>query len=1006
MEHLKLFVFGPPRLEHGAQPVELNLRKALALLVYLAVTGTPHTRDSLAVLLWPEASERDARANLRRTLYRLGQTPVGPYIIIDLDTITINLARPAGLWLDYAVFQQCLAHLQPDPPPAPADAQHYLTQAADLCANDFLAGFAVPDSPQFEEWQFFERESLRRQSAQVLDQLVQCYVSNQQWEPAISAARRRLVLDELHEPAHRALMELYALSCHPTAALRQYEECARILDAELGIRPDAATTELYTAIRTRRFPAQPESGTLTAPARLTALTGPPAASPHERITEEAHPPGHPTDGGHVPPVEPASEPGDAAPPPLRRLPLPLAGFIGRDQELRDIRQLLTTQRLVTLTGVGGAGKTRLALAVAAERAAHYADGIWLVELAGTSDPALVDETVARALGLHTEAGPAPRARLLHYLQSRTLLLILDNCEHLIAACAELAETLLTTCPGLRLLTTSREALRIWGEWVYVVPSLSMPNPAHQHDYYHIASYDAVHLFVARARAQQATFQLTPENMGSVVELCRRLDGIPLAIELAAARMRTLTLQEINARLSDSLRVLTSGSRTAPERQQTLRGALDWSYDLLAENERRLFRRLSVFVGGCDLEAVEWIGTEGDIAPDAIIDVLHRLVEQSLVPADTRSAPDQVRYRMLEPVRQYAQAHLFTADEAEAVYRRHAHFYYRMAQDAAPGLISETQGAWLERLEREHDNMRQALATLLEQGQFDAVVQMGWHLYWFWFIRGHLREGQNWIEQALAHGDALSLAGRAKALSITGSVVFHQCDFDTARQLLTEAEQSARAANAREPLAAALQTSGFVALSCRDIQRAKEALLESADRYHELNHSWGEGNSYFGLMHVAFATGDHAQSYQYLDEAERLQRQAGAPHGIATALFLRAMLAQLRGDDSQSLPWLRASLNLSHPLNDIASMSYRITSYAGALLMLGHSLEAARLFGLGDALRERSGIQVPYPSWHKLYDRHLAILRQQLDAAVLAAAWEAGRGMSLEQAFLLVQQATG
>jgi predicted ATPase/class 3 adenylate cyclase/tetratricopeptide (TPR) repeat protein len=431
------------------------------------------------------------------------------------------------------------------------------------------------------------------------------------------------------------------------------------------------------------------------------------------------------------------------------LPVALTSFIGREREQAEVRALLGTARLVTLTGAGGAGKTRLALAVAGELLEEYPQGVWLVELAPLADPSLVPQAVAQALGQREEAGQPLLSTLLTHLKDRQLLLLLDNCEHLVGACAQLATALLRSCPGLRILATSREGLGVAGERLYRVPSLVTPSLDHLPPPEKMSGYAAVVLFMARAQERRADFVLTSGNARAVAQVCARLDGIPLAIELAAARIGSLPVEAIAARLDDRFRLLTSGPRCVVPRQQTLRSALDWSYDLLSEGEQRLLHRLSVFAGGCTLEAAEAVCVGDGIEAWEVLDLLGSLVNKSLVLLD-EVGPDgeQGRYRMLETVRVFGRERLVEVGELEAMVAAHATWCLALAVEAELPLIGPEQDAWLTRLEREHDNLRAALVWSLGGGAVGIGLRLAVALCDFWLRLGHLSEGRTCIEHAL------------------------------------------------------------------------------------------------------------------------------------------------------------------------------------------------------------------------------------------------------------------
>src|SRR5919112_376772 len=453
--------------------------------------------------------------------------------------------------------------------------------------------------------------------------------------------------------------------------------------------------------------------------------------------------------GRLRAVKPAeAEPAPRSPErPPHNLPSELSSFVGREEELTEVKRLLENNRLLTLTGSGGCGKTRLALAAARKVVERFENGVWMVELASLAEPSLVPQAVASTLGVRERPGSSLTVVLSDYLRTRNLLLILDNCEHLIDVCAELTEAWLHSCPALRVFATSREALGITGEVAWPVPSLSLPDLRRLPDPEGLPRYESSRLFVERTVAVRPDFTLTEQNASAVAEVCYRLDGIPLAIELAAARTKVLSVQEISTRLGDSFRVLTAGSRTATSRQRTLRATMDWSHELLCQKERVLFRRLSVFAGGFTLGAPESICAGEGLQSDEELELLSHLVDKSLVNMwEDRTG---TRYRLLETIRQYGWERLEEVGEAAHVRERHAGYYLAVAEEAEPELKGERQVTWLERLETEHENLRVTMAWLLGRGESEEAARLGWALWLFWGIRTHLAEGRRSMERALS-----------------------------------------------------------------------------------------------------------------------------------------------------------------------------------------------------------------------------------------------------------------
>src|SRR5215212_1423649 len=439
--------------------------------------------------------------------------------------------------------------------------------------------------------------------------------------------------------------------------------------------------------------------------------------------------------------------------PKNNLPFQLTSLVGRRREIAKVEDMITEARLLTLTGPGGSGKTRLALAVAAEVVAEvedYEDGAWLVELGSLSDPELVLQAVASVLGAREAPGSPLLETLSDHLRSRSMLLVLDNCEHLVGACASLTEALLRSCPNLSILATSREALGVTGETLFAVPPLSLPDPRRLPAPEGLTRYESTGLFVERARAVKQDFALAEGNAMAVAQVCYRLDGIPLAIELAAARIRVLSVGQISSRLDDSFRLLTGGGRSALDHHRTLRTAMDWSHELLSEEEKALFGRLSVFAGGFVLEAAEAVCAGDGLEGGEVLDLLASLVDKSLVLFEERAR--ETRYRLLETVRQYAAEQLEESGAETEVRRRQADFFVGLAERAAPELKGHEQVAWLGCLETEHDNLRTAMRFLLDRGHTEAVSRLAWALWFFLRAHGHQGEWYRYTGEALEEGE--------------------------------------------------------------------------------------------------------------------------------------------------------------------------------------------------------------------------------------------------------------
>ena len=709
--------------------------------------------------------------------------------------------------------------------------------------------------------------------------------------------------------------------------------------------------------------------------------------------------------------------------------------MGRETELRNVKRDLAMTRLLTLTGAGGCGKTRLALEVARQLVGAYPDGVWLVELAPLSEGTLVAHALASILGVKEQPDRSLTDALVDFLGDKRMLLVLDNCEHLIDAVARLADTLLDSWSHLRVLATSRESLNVEGELNWLVPSLSVPSLGQSPRVEELAGYESVRLFVERASHRNPAFSLTSENAHAVARICERLDGIPLAVELAAARVG-LSVEQIAARLDDSLRLLTAGSRTASPRQRTLRGTLDWSHALLSEPERSLFRRLSVFAGGWTLEAAEVVGAEVDTEQADILDLLSRLVEKSLVVAEATGGGG-VRYRMLEPIRQYAREKLEEGGEAEEVRRQHASFFLALAEDAEPRLRGPDDVEWLEYLEAEHDNLRAALSWTLERGEAELGLRLAGALEWFWEAHGHYSEGRRWIEDAWEMKRRASAAVRAKVLfavcqmahlqndtdraeetalegielcaesEIDGSfaalfrwklgyAIRLRGDYERAKELLEESLTLSREADDKWGIADALLELGIISLYLDDHERAKECYEEGIDLCRKLGYGLRLADLLNSLAYVFLLEGDFERGATLSEEAAVLYRERGYKGGLQWALNNVGWAALVQGDHQRAETSLEESLTLCLELGDRLTASESLEGLACISGAEGEAERSVKLFGAAEALRDGVGSE-HIPEEDALREPYLATIRSRLDEATWQAAWAEGLAMSMEQA---------
>jgi non-specific serine/threonine protein kinase len=688
---------------------------------------------------------------------------------------------------------------------------------------------------------------------------------------------------------------------------------------------------------------------------------------------------------------------------LHNLPSPRTRLIGREQDAAAVRQVLlgTPGRLVTLTGAGGCGKTRLALQVAADLVRAFRDGVWLVELSSVADKTLIPEIVAAVLGVREQPGQPILDTLVAQQKLRQLLLVLDNCEHLVEACAHLADAVLTACPGMRLLATSREPLRIDGEITWRVPSLAHPDLQRISGLDELACSPAVRLFVDRAQAVQRGFELTPQNVTAVGQICARLGGLPLALELAAARMGMLGVEQIVERLDDSFSLLVRGSRTAPSRQQTLRATLDWSYTLLEGSEPIVFRRLAVFAGGWSLDAAEAVCTGDGVVKDSVLDALGRLVDKSLVVAEEQGG--QERYWLLEPVRQYALRRLESSGEAEATGLRHAEHYRRVAESddlrLGSGTFGTRQLVWLAQLELEQGNLRAALAwSQAHPSRADIMLRLASSLRVYWFRYGHLREGQRWLERALALGRSAEapVSLRAQAFCDAAHIVYARGDYERAHTLAEQSVALYRTLGDSSGLAFALQFLGLMAGYIGEFAASWRWLDESLALYRQGGDTWGVGLVRLNLGKIARKQERYEEARDFLDQGLPALREAQDIIRTGEALIELSGLAEERGDGDQAAALAVEGLHVLHARGIRMFLADGVEVLAGVAVRRGQVARAARLFGAAEAARTEMGAQ-RQPGHATLHARQIATARARLDDTAFAAAWAEGQTLGIDEA---------
>jgi predicted ATPase/class 3 adenylate cyclase len=640
------------------------------------------------------------------------------------------------------------------------------------------------------------------------------------------------------------------------------------------------------------------------------------------------------------------------------LPRQLTSFIGREKEIGQIKSLLGKTSLLTLTGSGGCGKTRLALQVAADVLDQYPDGVRWVELASLADPSLVPQTVASALGLAEQAGKTLVQTLIDYLKSKRLLLLLDNCEHVLIVCAALSNKLLHACPQLTILVTSREGLAIAGEQAYRVPSLALPDPTPTLTVEQVSQYEAVRLFIERASASKADFIVTNASAPALAAVCHRLDGIPLALELAAARVRSLSIEEINIRLDNRFHLLTGGSKTALPRQQTLRALIDWSYNLLSAQERLLLARLSVFAGGSTVEAVEHVcageGTGNDTIKDwEVLDLLTGLVDKSLTIAETQG--ETTRYRLLETVRQYARERLSEIGARDQVRAQHRDYFLELTEQVNLKRQGPEQLHWFEVLEAEHDNLRQAMTFCLETSDRDvAGTHLGSALQIFWKSRGHWDEGRQYLVALAGTLGPEHLVARAKVQHDAGILTWMQGDYGSARALLEECLAVRRDLGDRRGVAASLSNLGLLADVQGDYSAACALYEEGLTIFRDLGDRSAIAASLNNLGGIALGHGDYSAARALYEEGLTIFRDLGDQYAIAASINNLGGIALEHGDYSRARVLFQESQNIHQEMGDKQGIAEALNNLGNVAQEEGNFPEARALIEDSVSLRREMG----------------------------------------------------
>jgi predicted ATPase/DNA-binding CsgD family transcriptional regulator len=675
-----------------------------------------------------------------------------------------------------------------------------------------------------------------------------------------------------------------------------------------------------------------------------------------------------------------------------RLPRQLTSFVGRERELAGVSEALDGQRLVTICGPGGAGKTRLAVAVAGHVAPAYPDGVFFVELADVTDPHLVASCLASTLSVRERPDAGVVASLAGTIGADRVLVVLDNCEHLAEACAELAAALLLACPNLRLLATSRQSLAVPGELAWRLLPLSTPPAGDVPTPRELLGYESAQLFLERARTFQPGFELTARNAPAVARICVLTGGIPLAIELAAGRLTALAPEQIAGQLGDALGVLTSASRLLPRRQRTLRATIDGSYERLAPADRVLFNRLSVFSGPAGLDAVRAVCADSVLPSVEVLDSLARLIDQSLVQAE--AAPQELRYRLLELLRQYAREKLVEAGEEGALRRRHAEHFTALAEASFTENARGSQSEWGQRLTEDGPNLRAALEWSLRAAP-DLALRLAAGLSWFWHTRSSLAEGRRWLERALRPADG-EPAARAQALHGVGQIAYRQGDCAAAQVFLTEAIEIQRDLGDDPATARTLRSLGLALFSLGDYRLASQCLEEALAIQRLRGDRFDVARTLGSLALLSIESGRYEDARVRSEECVALARQSNDQWGLAISIGTQGELALEVGDHEAARSHLAMSIGLLAALDDAASVAYRLEGFARLAAARSEPERALTLAAAAAALWKRSGA-VAAPHWRRRVDESMARCRRALSPEAAAAAAALGTPMTTEEA---------
>jgi predicted ATPase/DNA-binding SARP family transcriptional activator len=901
---IQVYLLGGFRVLVNGRPVsdEGWHRKKARQLLKVLLTRSPHssTKDELIELLWPESDPDTGLTNLRSTVHALRRALDAPEAQLGADTViadreSVRLRQGASMWVDADEFEKTLEHART------AEDSARLLQRAD----ELYVGHYLPEDA-YEDWAAERREQLKQAWANLRFQLAQHWESRGDLESAAASLRQLLQADPCDERAARELMRLLSKQGRRSEAVRVYQSLVRKLRDDLDVEPSNVTTFLF---ETELAKASQERG--QTPARTRAQ---------------------------------------------HKLPAQPGVLIGRDHELAMATAMLLREdvRLLTLVGPGGCGKTRLALHLGNDLLQHFAHGVWFVDLATVRNPEQVVFAIGRALGVDQPAdGQSYVARLSETIGESQMMLILDNFEQVVDEAPRVSE-LLAGCPNLKVVATSREPLHLRWEQELEVPPLAAPPSTRPVSFEEIAAAPAVALFAQRAQAIKPEWRLTRANAAAVAQLCRRLDCLPLAIELAAARIKLFTPAAMLERLEQNFDLLSGAVRDVPERHRGLGLAIGWSYDLLSPEERAIFRRLAVFSGGCSLDAAVAVCTDSAKLGIRWLRTLQALVDKSLVRGELQG-DNEPRFVMLETIRDFAHTELLKAEDPTTHQRRHAIWCAQLAEQAEPELSGPLQSLWLDQLEREHDNFKAALRWCFNGGDPEPGIRLAAALGPFWEMRGFVQEGHHWLEQAIGLRESVSASLRVKVGCAAGHIAFLRGEDRTARTLLEESLRASRTLGSPHLVLRALVSLGLVAISESDHARGAALLDEARQIAIEVAEHRNLAASLHLLGQIAFDAAHFAEARSLFEESEELRRREGNNWAVAQVLCDLGLVHLAQGDAAAARALLCEALIIWRDLEDVWGIAYALENFA-MLSSAPQPESAVKLLATACMARQRVGIR--------------------------------------------------